>query len=37
MNRILIVDDEPSVLAALQRALRLRFGALRCSSRTACA
>lgn len=26
MNRILIVDDEPSVLAALQRALRLRFG-----------
>lgn len=26
MNRLLIVDDEPSVLAALQRALRLRFG-----------
>jgi len=26
MKRILIVDDEPAVLAALQRALRLRFG-----------
>lgn len=27
MNRILIVDDEPGVLSALQRSLRLRFGA----------
>ena len=27
MTRILIVDDEPSVLSALQRALRQRFGA----------
>jgi len=27
MSHILIVDDEPSVLAALRRALRLRFGA----------
>jgi DNA-binding NtrC family response regulator len=26
VKRILIVDDEPSVLASLQRALRLRFG-----------
>ena len=26
MTRILIVDDEPSVLSALQRALRQRFG-----------
>ncbi len=26
MNTILIVDDEPAVLAALQRALRRRFG-----------
>jgi DNA-binding NtrC family response regulator len=26
MNRILIVDDEPSVLSALKRALRRRFG-----------
>lgn len=26
MNRLLIVDDEPSVLAALRRALRHRFG-----------
>jgi two-component system, probable response regulator PhcQ len=27
MHHILIVDDEPAVLAALRRALRLRFGA----------
>lgn len=27
MTRLMIVDDEPAVLAALQRALRRRFGA----------